>query len=398
MQNDHIAELEKRINALEGKFHHVDKLASEVAHCRKVEEILQLRLEFEEIVTEITTEFINLLPGEIDLGINKALAKVGEFVGADRCYVFQFSEDGKGMSNTHEYCVDGINSRIAGLVDLPSVKYQWTLGQLREVGTLLVGGIKDFPAHAEYERREFENEGLKAFVVFALNIKERLIGFVGFDWINKECDNLEHVVALLKMLGVVIANTIERQRLESHREETIAELRQKQERLLTLSIRDELTGLYNRRHMEESLTREISRALRHKTSLAIIMLDLDYFKRINDNYGHMAGDLVLVEVGRFLGERSRGEDVVCRYGGEEFVIIMPGASLEAAMKRAEDICREAPGNMRVKYREKNLPDITVSLGVAAHPEHGETSDLLLYNADSALYQSKKGGRNKVTSA
>lgn len=398
MQNDHIAELEKRINDLEGKFHYVDKLAGEVAHCRKTEEILQRRLEFEEIVTEITTGFINLLPGEIDPGINKALAKVGEFIGAERCYVFQFSEDGKGMSNTHEYCVDGVKSRLADLVDLPSAEYQWTLGQLREVGTLLVGGIEAFPAHAEHEKREFEQAGIKAFVVFALKIKEKLIGFVGFDWINKECDDLGYVVAHLKMLGLVIASTLERQRLESRREETIAELHKKQESLLTLSIRDELTGLYNRRHMEESLTREISRALRHKTSLAIIMLDLDYFKGVNDNYGHMAGDLVLVEVGRFLGERSRGEDVVCRYGGEEFVIIMPGASLEDGMKRAEDICREAPENIRVKYRDMNLPDITLSLGVAAYPEHGETSSLLLYNADNALYQSKKGGRNQAASA
>jgi diguanylate cyclase (GGDEF)-like protein len=150
--------------------------------------------------------------------------------------------------------------------------------------------------------------------------------------------------------------------------------------------------------MEDSLGREISRAMRYKTPLAIIMLDLDYFKMINDTYGHLAGDLVLGKVGHYLNGCSRGEDVVCRYGGEEFVIIMPGASLESGIKRAEDICRGATESLRIKYREKFLPDITVSLGVASYPEHGETADLLLYNADNALYLAKKSGRNRIVSS
>ncbi len=398
MKENNIAELERRINELEGKFNSVDNLAREVARCQSFEKTLQLRLEFEEIITQITTEFINLLPSEIDAGINRALAKVGKFSKVDRCYVFNLSDDGELMSNTHEYCAAGVKSRIAELVDLPVSDYPWVIKELGDAETILVNGVDDFPSWAKLERQEFIANGVRAFVIYALRIKDRLIGFVGFDWIKNKCENQEQMVALLNVLSVAIANTLERQKLELNREGLISELRTKQEDLLTLSIRDELTGLYNRRHMEDSLSREISRALRYKTPLAIIMLDLDYFKKINDTFGHQAGDLVLRELGRFLRACSRGEDVVCRYGGEEFVVIMPGASLASGLKRAEDICRDIPANMQIKYREEFLPEITVSLGVASYPEHGETADLLLYNADNALYMAKRAGRNQVMSA
>ena len=398
MKNDHIAELEKRMRVLEKKFLTVDSLAKEVVVCQKMEAQLQLRLQFEEIITEISIEFINLLPSDLDCGINHALQKVGAFARADRCYVFQLTEDGAIIKNTHEYCAPGISPRIATLAPEPAADYSWAMGQLRDKGYLRIKRLSDFPAQAGTERQKFLDNGLSASVAFALRVKDRLAGFVGFDWVSKFDANSAHIAALLNTLGVIIANALERQRLEQSRENLISELRHTQENLLTLSIRDQLTGLFNRRHMEESLAREISRAVRHKTFLTIIMLDLDFFKKINDNYGHMAGDLVLGAMGRFLLHRSRGEDVVCRYGGEEFVVIMPGADLESGIKRAEDIRLEVQDRLRIKYRGAVLPGITVSLGVASYPEHGATADLLLYNVDNALYKAKQAGRNRVVSA
>ena len=160
------------------------------------------------------------------------------------------------------------------------------------------------------------------------------------------------------------------------------------------SIRDTLTGLFNRRYMFETCRREFSRAARGRQSVGILSIDIDHFKKFNDNHGHDAGDTVLREVGTCLGAVFRNEDVACRFGGEEFVVILPGATIEVAAKRAEEL-RAKIESVSVRYREKNLPRITVSVGVAAFPEAGDDPQLVLKAADDALYRAKEGGRNRV---
>ncbi|HEY9809338.1 MAG TPA: diguanylate cyclase [Halomicronema sp.] len=166
------------------------------------------------------------------------------------------------------------------------------------------------------------------------------------------------------------------------------------ETLQNQSIRDPLTGLYNRRYMEEFLSQELLRALRAKKNLSIIMLDVDHFKIFNDTFGHEAGDLVLQELGIFLKKYIRGSDIPCRYGGEELTLILPDAPLEVARQRAEHL-REGVKHLNVKQRGQFLGSITLSLGVACFPEHGETASAVLGAADAALYQAKKEGRDKV---
>ena len=166
------------------------------------------------------------------------------------------------------------------------------------------------------------------------------------------------------------------------------------ERLRTQSIRDALTGLYNRRYMEESLAREIPRAMRRNMPVGIIMLDIDHFKVFNDTYGHEAGDMVLREIGALLQNQIRSEDITCRYGGEEFILILPEANQEATVERAEQI-REAIKSMRVEYRRQPLGVISISLGVAVFPEHSSTVEGILKKADEALYHAKYNGRDRV---
>ncbi len=166
------------------------------------------------------------------------------------------------------------------------------------------------------------------------------------------------------------------------------------ETLYIQSTHDPLTGLFNRRNMEETLDRELHRMARKGRSLGIIMLDLDHFKKFNDTFGHQAGDALLRELGAFLQKNIRGEDFACRYGGEEFVIILPETSLENTRQRAEQLRKEA-GHTTIIYRGKSLDAITVSMGVAAFPEHGTTADELLRAADTALYRAKEEGRDRV---
>jgi len=163
------------------------------------------------------------------------------------------------------------------------------------------------------------------------------------------------------------------------------------------SVRDHLTNLYNRRYMEETLERELLRASRKQLSLGIIMVDVDNFKKFNDTFGHAIGDEILRELGSFLLAHIRGEDVACRYGGEEFIIILPGASKEMARKRAELICEYAE-QFHLQFEGQTFDAVTLSLGVAAFPNDGFTSSAILKAADDALYCAKREGRNRVAVA
>ncbi|MBI5053692.1 MAG: diguanylate cyclase [Chloroflexi bacterium] len=173
----------------------------------------------------------------------------------------------------------------------------------------------------------------------------------------------------------------------------LANLRLRDE-LRQQAIRDPITKLFNRRYMEETLIREVSRAQRNDQSLSVIMIDIDHFKEFNDSFGHEAGDLVLQSLARFLSTRVRGSDVACRYGGEEFTLILPSATLDLARKRAEQI-REGIQSIQVKYGGQTLGPITLSLGVAVFPDHGVTGEAILQLADAALYRAKQTGRNRV---
>ena len=166
------------------------------------------------------------------------------------------------------------------------------------------------------------------------------------------------------------------------------------EALRIQSIRDPLTGLFNRRYLEETLEIEFARASRAKTPLSIMMIDVDHFKRFNDNFGHDAGDAVLKAVAQALNGGMRRGDITCRYGGEEFTIFAPGAALQDGERRA-DVLRQTVAAMSLVHNGRPLGSITASFGVAAFPLHGATPAEVLQAADEALYRAKKAGRDRV---
>ena len=199
----------------------------------------------------------------------------------------------------------------------------------------------------------------------------------------------------VKTTGVPARFTVSREQLATtvagHIALALANLRLR-ESLRAQSIRDALTGLYNRRYLNEALDREIRRAARGQRHLAVVLLDVDGFKGLNDTYGHEAGDTFLRELGAFLQKRIREEDVACRYGGDEFVILLTETSLETARKRARQL-REGIKTLSVPHRGQYLTPPTVSLGVALYPDHGGSADELIRAADDALYRAKARGRD-----
>ncbi|HTV22313.1 MAG TPA: diguanylate cyclase [Polyangiaceae bacterium] len=163
------------------------------------------------------------------------------------------------------------------------------------------------------------------------------------------------------------------------------------------AIRDALTGLYNRRYFEEAAERELSRAKRHERPIVFMVLDVDHFKRFNDTHGHDAGDYLLREVGQLLRRSVRQSDFACRYGGEEFVIIMPESPLDEARRRADQI-RAGFHSLGLSHQGKVLGPVTVSIGIASYPDHGSERDVLIRSADEALYRAKNEGRDRAVVA
>ncbi|MGB8644396.1 MAG: diguanylate cyclase [Anaerolineae bacterium] len=176
----------------------------------------------------------------------------------------------------------------------------------------------------------------------------------------------------------------------------LAEIQSLQEQLREQAIRDPLTGLFNRRYLHEASRSILASAERTGGAVAVVLFDIDHFKQLNDTSGHGAGDTVLQAVGQLVRTLTREMDVACRYGGEEFLVVMPNAEVGTAAERAEAL-RAACQALHVEYEEHAL-GFTVSAGVAAFPAHGENLEAVIRAADGALYAAKEGGRNRVCMA
>jgi diguanylate cyclase (GGDEF)-like protein/PAS domain S-box-containing protein len=233
-------------------------------------------------------------------------------------------------------------------------------------------------------------------------IGDRVIGMLSFDknipnFYNEEQSHF--ALAFAAQAAIAIENA----RLYSDAQKELSEKIEAEEKLLILqkeleeqAIRDALTGLYNRRFLDETLTRELSRAERDKYSVSVVMLDLDHFKMFNDTYGHDVGDMMLKQLGKLLASQVRAGDIACRFGGEEFVVVMPKASLSVAKQRANDWRMKFESQILIHNGE--VLNATLSAGVAVYPLHGSSSDEIIRKADQAMYAAKAAGRNLVISA
>jgi len=166
------------------------------------------------------------------------------------------------------------------------------------------------------------------------------------------------------------------------------------EKLHEQAMHDKLTGLYNRHYVEEWFGLELRRAQRHGRPIAAIMLDVDHFKGFNDTFGHQAGDLVLRELAGVLRRFARKSDIACRYGGEEFLVLLPECPFDVALRKAEQL-REEAAKLKLEDNNRALGSVTVSIGVAAFPDHAQEAEALLRCADEALYRAKEAGRDRV---
>jgi len=192
------------------------------------------------------------------------------------------------------------------------------------------------------------------------------------------------------------AREAELQALNAALSDRLHQIERLQVELREQAVRDPLTGLFNRRYLQSTLEREWARCQREGVPLCVMMLDIDHFKQVNDRHGHGVGDQVLVRLGQLLLEQSRREDLACRYGGEEFLLLLPGMGADEAYERAQ-AWRKAFAALEIWVNGARL-SLSLSVGVAVAPDHANEPDLLIHQADMALYAAKAQGRNRVVLA
>jgi diguanylate cyclase (GGDEF)-like protein/PAS domain S-box-containing protein len=460
---------------------------------------LHHRLEFEKLISAISTNFINFPQEEIDNGIREALGAVGRFVGAERSYVYLFSADRKTATLAYEWTSTGESSPPGRQFEMAA--FEWTMQRLRQLQHVVVN-VEDIPEDAVLERQAYEQAGNRSVVVVPMVYNRETIGALGIGSASKRTWS-EESVALLRITGEIFINALQRNRVEralresearyrlmaenstdiisrtttsgvilyasdacrrllgyepaeligrsiyelmspDDREETrhltylvneitptaysyrllkkdgsavwfettsrsvrnpatnevdefisvsrdITERKIVEEQIEHQAYHDALTGLPNRRLFRDRLTIALAHARRLNTPLAVVFLDLDRFKDVNDSLGHSFGDELLKAIAIRLKTALRQEDSIARMGGDEFTILIANLKTpDDAMKIGQKILDVVAQPIRI---EGNELVITTSVGVALFPNDGDTAEALLKNADHAMYRAKEAGPN-----
>jgi PAS domain S-box-containing protein len=208
-----------------------DQALAEIKERQQAEKALKYRVEFEDLITALSTHFINLAPEEIDNGINHALRAIGEFLGVDRSYIFQFSEDLTKMSNIHEWCAIGTAPQIQKLQNVPVDNQPWFAKKIRQLDTIHIRRVADLPAEAQAEKQAYQDRAIQSLVSVPMVCRDVLVGFLGFDSIQAEKRWVEEDVLLLKIVGEIFVNALERKRAEERLKTYAAELERSNQEL-----------------------------------------------------------------------------------------------------------------------------------------------------------------------
>lgn len=243
--------------------------------------------------------------------------------------------------------------------------------------------ISDVTKHPQFDNPVMIDEGVKSLVAVPLSAEGRIVGIIYVDDFNPR-EYTVREISTLSLLSTYAAIAIERAKL-------LEETRQR-------AITDDLTGLFNHRHFVQMLNQEVDRSSRYGRPMSLVMIDIDDFKTYNDTYGHLEGNVILTKVSEVLASQSRQVDVVARYGGEEFAIIMPETDRDSAAVMAERLRKMVEDRDFPKEQSQPGGRLTVSLGVASHPQDALTPVELISKADEALYRAKSEGRNRACSA
>lgn len=357
-----------------GKVKYLVGSGKDITLQKKAEEELKKRLKYEKIISSVSQ--LALQERSIEVFLTESLRLMGEGMGVSRVYLFEADRGKETVSNTFEWTAPGITSQKENLQEIPVAEFAWWVDRLKNREVINYRDIEDIPD--EKTKEILRPQEIKSLLVLSLYVEGDLYGFIGFDDCLKNREWSEDDINLLQLAARIISEYILRKKFE--------------EKILFLSYHDQLTGLYNRRFMEEEIRRlDTPRQL----PVSVIVGDVNGLKLTNDVFGHRAADLLLKKAAEIIKESCRREDIIARWGGDEFVILLPRTD----MKAAEEIVRRSKNKCALD--SEGPVQVSIALGYATKNKAEENIWQVLKEAEEWMYRHKllqsKGYRNAVIS-
>lgn len=334
---------------------------------KQMEKATHEQLLFETMLNDISTRFLGLPPDRISEGIDYALEQIGRYFKIDRSYLFEFSSDGELMSNSHEWCNEGIESQMERLQNERLDSLPWWSAQINSADHVYIPDVESLSGDRAAEKKEFQSQGIKSLLSVPLKKEDRLLGFIGFDSVKVKKAWYKDQIVLLQIIAALVASALDRYQHDAN--------------IRFLSFHDQLTGLYNRHYFVNEIERlEGSR----EYPVALISADLDGLKLVNDSFGHQAGDRYLKAGAAVLKGALRSADVLARIGGDEFAVILPRTGIEGVKSVLERIW----AGISAYNRDNEETTLSISTGYAVSEDDTCSLEDVFKEADEKMYQKK----------
>jgi|LGVF01.2.fsa_nt_gb diguanylate cyclase (GGDEF)-like protein len=338
------------------------------------------QVQFQKMISKISADFITFNEVNYNEKITNLLEMCGRYYQVDRANLYLFSSDMKTVTFTHEWCSEGIDSIIGQDEIFQTEEIPWWMNQLKNNPSIYIGNLKQLPEEAVVEKQIFMKYKVDSILSIPVISNENLLGFLIFNTVRKPAVLIDDYIELLKIISNTLADALVKVNAEKE--------------INYMAYYDGLTGLSNRTFFKEHLMKEIYLSKRTMKLIGVVFIDLDGFKLVNDSLGHDAGDELLREVGRRLTECVRKQDTVCRFGGDEYLVMFTNiVTVDDIHLIAKNMMKIFEKPMKIKNQELF---ITASSGIAMYPIDGDEPDVLIKNADLAMYTSKDSGKNKYT--
>lgn len=329
----------------------------------------------QELIAEISANILNTSSKNLDINLEKIISQLGRFFDLDRVYVFIINQVDKSMAYGYEWCNENISPRKEGFAEVSLHNFTWWMGQLKEEKIINIKDMASIPREATATREMLRKNKTQSTLATSIDSEDAMLGFLGFDSIKTRKNWSKEEIETIKTISNIIGNGLFK--IESER--TIA----------SMAYYDQLTGLPNHSNFREQLNKEMKV---NAHDMAIILLDLDDFKLVNDYLGHVGGDSLLQLVAKRLKSNLHSSDILARFGGDEFLIMIDRHSelgeLDGIASEIMDIFNE-PINL-----QGNDFFVTASMGIAIYPTDGDNMDELTKNAEITMYEAKERGKNQ----
>jgi diguanylate cyclase (GGDEF)-like protein/PAS domain S-box-containing protein len=358
----------------EGEVYAYTGIQRDITDRKRQEEKLEFQLKFQKTLAQISANLLEINSANIDRKINISLKEVGVFFDVDRSYIFQFADKTRTMTNTHEWCNNGIKSEKENLQDLLSDNFTWLMEQLSRNEYIYIKDVNKLGKKAEAEQKIFMRQGIKSATLMPMVIENELFGFFGFDSVENHKEYSKEEIRLLKIFTDIITNAFSKYKGD--------------QRIRDLTYKDSLTGLYNRRFFEEELERLDTK---RQLPISIIIADINGLKIINDSLGHKKGDDLLAKAAGILKEEIRQEDILARQGGDEFALLLPHTNRSGAEKIIKRI------RNRAKKTKNDHLTVSIALGVSTKEESSQDIYEVLRKADNNMYNNKLSESRSIKS-